>query len=95
LAILDRKGLKKLKTVIAAGEKLSKDIAIKWMSGIKLFNAYGPTESTVGVSAFNVNELKSFYSSTPIGKPINNVGIYVLDQGLNVVPLNVVGEIKI
>ena len=60
----------------------------------QLINAYGPTETTVDVTAFNCS-LEEFQDSVPIGKPISNTQIYILDNYGNVQPIGVVGELYI
>ncbi|MGE5340608.1 MAG: amino acid adenylation domain-containing protein [Candidatus Omnitrophota bacterium] len=65
----------------------------------RLINLYGPTEATVDVSFFNCdnfdsNENRSL-ASVPIGKPIDNIRLYILDQGGNLQPVGVTGELGI
>ncbi len=87
--------VKSLKTIISAGEKLTFELAKKWKDKVKLINAYGPTESSVGVTSYTVSQISGNWGSVPIGKAIDNVEVYVLDDELNLVPSGVVGEICI
>ena len=57
-----------------------------------LFNLYGPTETTVWSAAHRVEQLGD---SVPIGRPIANTQIYILDRHLHPVPAGVPGEIFI
>ena len=57
-----------------------------------MINAYGPTETTVCAT---MSEALSGWSIPPIGRPISNTQVYVLDGGLEVVPAGVVGELYI
>ena len=58
---------------------------------IELFNEYGPTEATVGCITYQFND--DVLTQIPIGRPISNMRCYVLDNQLNQVPYNVVGEL--
>lgn len=62
-----------------------------------IFNHYGPTEATVGVLTYQVygEELKGISETVPLGKPIANTQIYLLDSHLQPVPVGVPGELHI
>ena len=62
---------------------------------IQLINEYGPTETTVGSCAYRVCTEQIQRGMIPIGRPINNTQIYILDGQLNPLPIGVVGEIYI
>ena len=65
----------------------------------KVFNLYGPTEATIISAAFEIDmgtlEKYEYLSSIPIGKMVGNGPLLVLDQYLNLCPVNVVGELYI
>ncbi|MET1255506.1 amino acid adenylation domain-containing protein [Aliikangiella maris] len=61
----------------------------------KLINGYGPTESTVFAITHTVDEIDPELTSLPIGKPLSNTHIYILDDALKPVPLNTPGQIYI
>ena len=61
----------------------------------RLLNAYGPTESTTFASWHLVREVSEDAVSVPIGRPISNTRLYVLDRHLNPVPVGVTGELYI
>ena len=65
--------------------------------GCAILNHYGPTEATVGVLTYRVEEnQRSLVTSTlPLGRPLANVQIYLLDQHLQPVPIGVQGELYI
>ena len=86
-------GLEALQTLISAGEACTPDIVEKWAPGRRLFNAYGPTEATVGPTLGLVDSLPAWAASAPIGRPISNVQIFILDRNLRPVPTGVPGEI--
>lgn len=61
-----------------------------------IYNHYGPTESTVGVLTYPVNQLSRHLSvSLPLGRPIANCQVYVLDKHLRPVPIGVAGELYV
>ena len=61
--------------------------------GCKLLNLYGSTEVAGDVTCFEISDLAASQSRVPIGKPIDNTKIYILDKNLNMVPIGVTGEI--
>ena len=80
---------KSLKTMIIGGDKLKK---VK-LGNYKIFNMYGPTETTVSATYFEVDHEN--YQNIPIGKPLDNYKIYILDQDMNLCPPGVAGEMCI
>ncbi|MGB0521657.1 MAG: amino acid adenylation domain-containing protein [Flammeovirgaceae bacterium] len=59
----------------------------------QIFNHYGPTETTVGTLTYTVENELPATSTLPIGKPLANNQVYLLDQHLNPVPVGVPAEI--
>ncbi len=82
-----------LKTLVVAGEACSSAIVDEWSPGRYFFNAYGPTESTVCASIHPCHSGEK--GTPPIGRPIANTRIYLLDEWLNPVPVGVAGELYI
>ncbi|MFD2170023.1 amino acid adenylation domain-containing protein [Tumebacillus lipolyticus] len=62
---------------------------------LRLFNEYGPTETVVGCCVYEVQAGDTLSGSIPIGRPIANTQLYVLDKHLNRVPIGAVGELYI
>jgi len=93
LAVVPATSLPDLKTIITAGEACSSDLVARWGNGRRFFNAYGPTETTVCASMFLVPE--GYQGNPPIGKPIANFQLYVLDANLQPVATGVPGELCI
>ena len=60
----------------------------------KIHNHYGPTETHV-VTTYTISEDKNTILVPPIGKPISNTRVYILDNNLNIVPIGVIGNIYI
>jgi len=100
---LDRKRKpmpEKLRLVIVGGEAMSITMLEKWQrlmgTDIRIINSYGPTEATVAATAFDVTEFDTSTNSTiPIGKPMSNVKLFVLDEQGNKCPPGVPGELHI
>ncbi len=81
-----------LQTIVSAGEACSAEVAARWSSHHRFFNAYGPTETTVCASI----ELYQHTGQKPsIGRPIPNTQLYILDTHLNPTPIGVPGELYI
>ena len=74
--------------------EICKAIISKFHNGIKIYNEYGPTEATVGCMIYEYSLLDD-YVSVPIGKPINNVHIYLFNSSMNLMPYNTIGEMYI
>ncbi|MEH2081254.1 MAG: amino acid adenylation domain-containing protein [Nostoc sp.] len=60
-----------------------------------IFNHYGPTEATVGVTTFAVDRQINHALTVPLGRPLANMQIYLLDEQLQPVPIGVPGELYI
>jgi amino acid adenylation domain-containing protein len=99
-ALLAEAGLRectKLKHVISAGEALPQLLVeelLECIPTLELHNLYGPTEASVDVSSFEC-ERGERYESVPIGRPIANTQLYVLEGSLEVAAVGVVGELYI
>ncbi|WP_051541409.1 AMP-binding protein [Caldalkalibacillus mannanilyticus] len=61
----------------------------------KISNVYGPTECCVDATAYTIEEDVSDVHTVPIGKPLANQSIYILDSQQKMVPIGVVGEVYI
>src|SRR5438552_2423351 len=89
------------KYLILGGETLSPQLVEKIQdldASCEILNHYGPTETTVGSLTLRLKEFngKQFpTSSIPIGRPIANTQIYILDAHQQAVPVGVVGELYI
>ncbi|MBW4478454.1 MAG: amino acid adenylation domain-containing protein [Tolypothrix brevis GSE-NOS-MK-07-07A] len=97
LAHTDITGLGSLQTVIVAGESCSTELLERHhqlLPYTSLFNEYGPTEATVWSSVYNCQN-HDLNNSVPIGRPIANTQIYLLDSHLQPVPIGVSGEVYI
>jgi amino acid adenylation domain-containing protein len=93
LNIMSKESLPSLQTIIVAGETCSKSLMMQWADSCAFFNAYGPTETTVCASVHHCNTDQT--GPLPIGRPITNTRLYILDHELNPVPVGVAGELHI
>ncbi|MCP2012871.1 amino acid adenylation domain-containing protein, partial [Duganella violaceipulchra] len=84
-------------TVVMAGEACSPAVAARWSTHHRIFNAYGPTEATVCATTFEIaaGSISESTLTVPIGRPIANTQLYILDAHLQPVPVGVTGEIYI
>jgi amino acid adenylation domain-containing protein len=86
-------GSPKLKA-LCGGEALPRDLAKNLLDRCgEVWNMYGPTETTIWSSLFRVCERKS--SIVPIGRPLANTKLYVLNEGREPVPVGLAGELYI
>jgi len=89
-----------LKRVFASGEALGPDLVKRFYNiykerdQAKLINLYGPTEATIDVSYFNCSTAKGL-EKVPIGRPIDNIKLFVLDKDLMLLPVGICGELYI
>jgi amino acid adenylation domain-containing protein/FkbM family methyltransferase len=83
-----------LKRVICSGEALSMEAQKKFHSkiGAELHNLYGPTEASIDVTYWHCQK-DNARAFVPIGGPIANTQVYVLDHALEPVPIGVKGEL--
>lgn len=88
----------KIKCLIIGGEQLDAALAKKlkqsFKNNVEIINEYGPTEATVGCMNYKLN-INDEYINVPIGKPIQNTDVFVLDKDMNLLPKGSVGEIYI
>ncbi len=94
LAVLEPDRLPALKTLVSAGETCHWEVAGRWADGRRLLNFYGPTEATIGTCYQRVTGRQPALT-VPIGRPIDNVRLYVLDPDMKLVPLGVPGELYV
>jgi len=88
-----------LRCMMCTGEALPADLVDRWLSlypGIPMANTYGPTETSDDVTLFVSRQpLAHRYAVAPIGYPLPNIRIFILDRGLQPLPIGVPGEICI
>src|ERR1019366_3221247 len=87
---------------IVGGDTILPDVLKVWqrtpVNSIRLLNAYGPTETTILATTFEISPRpgeNTTYQRVPIGRPLANTRIYILNSFLHPVPIGVQGELYI
>ena len=91
---------KRVNKLIVGGDILTtdscKNITELFKGNVHIYNEYGPTETTVGCMIYEYKASDNErYTSVPIGIPIDNTELYVLNKDLNVVPFEQEGDLYI
>ncbi|OKH52348.1 non-ribosomal peptide synthetase [Calothrix sp. HK-06] len=82
--------------ILCGGEGLTSELAQHLLDkGESVWNLYGPTETTIWSTVCKVEADKLSHALVPIGRPIANTQIYILDEHLQPVPIGVSGELYI
>lgn len=84
---------KSLRLVISGGDVLKKEYISNIIKNCDVYNTYGPTESTVCATYYKCNE--NLEDNIPIGKPIANYSVYILNKEGKVQPIGLPGELCI
>jgi amino acid adenylation domain-containing protein len=87
------RGVPDFRTVIVGGDACTGELVDRWAPNRRMINSYGPTESTV-VSTWS-GPLVAGRGAPPIGRPIWNTRVYVLDGQLRPAPVGVPGELYV
>ena len=88
----------RVRRFVVGGEALSSSVARFWQEHVpelQIVNEYGPTETVVGSCVYYLGPETELAGDVPIGRPIWNTRMYVLDNSLRPVPIGVVGELYI
>jgi len=92
---LNAAGLKFTGQMLVGGAAVSYQQVDKLIAnGAEVYNAYGPTEATVSVTYYRVDESCAQLTTVPIGRPVTNTQIYIMD-GMNPCGIGVPGELCI
>jgi amino acid adenylation domain-containing protein len=99
LEVADASELESLDVVIVAGEACSPELVRRHFETLpetNLYNEYGPTEATVWSSVYQcLGDEGEGRQVVPIGRPIANARLYILDDDLRPLPIGVAGELYI
>lgn len=90
--------LRSIRWLLAGGDVLSVSHvqkALRQLPGTRLINGYGPTENTTFTCCYPIPPNWNGCSSVPIGKPISQTTVYILDKQMQPVPIGVPGELFI
>jgi len=99
LSILDLefKPLDCLEYLLVTGEAVKPDLVERWFRkfpGVKMVNAYGPTEASDDITHYLMDKAPGT-GQVPIGKPLQNLNIYIVDEHMKLCPPGVKGEIVV
>ncbi len=93
----EQRALPHLKWMMVTGESASVELVNQWLNlypAIKVVNAYGPTEAADDITQFIIDKpLPVNQRTVPIGKPLANLNLYILNPQMQLVPVGVPGEI--
>ncbi|MFF0524662.1 non-ribosomal peptide synthase/polyketide synthase [Actinomadura nitritigenes] len=86
-----------VRAVVCGGEQLTREVTalVAERLGVPVHNVYGPTEATIDVSSFTVGPDAQPDARVPIGRPLDNIRLYVLAPDGGPVPAGVTGELYI
>ncbi|HAS01195.1 MAG TPA: non-ribosomal peptide synthetase, partial [Brevibacillus sp.] len=96
LVELDVTSMKSMRKVVFGGEKASYkhvEKALDYLGEGRLVNGYGPTETTVFATTYTVDSSIKETGIVPIGRPLNNTSVYVLNENNQLQPIGVPGEL--
>ncbi len=85
-----------VKQLVVGGDVVSVPHALKTIKALKhtqLINGYGPTENTTFTCCYGINDPAQIQYTVPIGRPVANTKVYIVDKNLNPVPIGVTGEL--
>ena len=88
----------RVRALIIGGEALNMESLEFWRThapSTRLINEYGPTETVVGCSVYEVKPQDPPFGAVPIGRPVGNTQLYVLDERLEPVAQGVTGELYV
>jgi amino acid adenylation domain-containing protein len=92
LRMLPVEELPSLQVLILGGEAVPADLVARWAPGHRVFNGYGPAEATINTT---LHECADDGQAPPIGQPVANYQVYLLDSYLQPVPVGISGELCI
>jgi len=98
LVDIDIQSLAGTRKVLFGGERVSTAHAVRaleYLGKQRIIHVYGPTETTVYATYYHIDRVDARMETIPIGQPISNTFVYILDQFLKPVPMGVIGEIAI
>ena len=95
LAELSIEDMSHVKRVITGGESCLPALAAKWTNHCTFINEYGPTETTITSVEYVFEKSGNPYSFIPIGRPVANTQIHILNEDKELIPFGEVGEIYI
>jgi acyl-coenzyme A synthetase/AMP-(fatty) acid ligase/acyl carrier protein len=98
LVDLNLSSLKNIRKILFGGEKVSlvhTKKALDYLGGEKIIHVYGPTESCVFSTFYPINKIEKNMNTIPIGKPLANTKVLVLDKRKKLLSIGIPGELCI
>ncbi len=96
LAMVDERSVSPAMVVVTAGEACPPQVLARWSAGRVMFNSYGPTETTIDATLWRCDDAAGQLPTVvPVGAPVVNTRVFVLDSWLNPVPAGVTGELYV
>ncbi|WP_068775549.1 non-ribosomal peptide synthetase [Paenibacillus sp. FJAT-26967] len=92
---LNPENMPALQKLITGGSAVSAEFVQQWKDNVQFFNAYGPTEASIVTAVWSASAEDKDWKSVPIGRPIQNHRIYIVDSSDQLLPLGVAGELCI
>lgn len=96
LVELDLSSLTNMRKIVFGGEKASfkhVEKALNFLGNGRLVNGYGPTETTVFATTYTVDDRIKEWGIIPIGRPLNNTTVHILNADDKLQPIGVIGEL--
>ncbi|NLD48843.1 MAG: amino acid adenylation domain-containing protein, partial [Clostridiaceae bacterium] len=98
LDYIEEKGIKlnTLEHLMITGEAARPAVLRRWFEicpQIRVVNAYGPAEASDDITQYVMDRMPENSNTISIGRPLNNIRVYITDDSLNLCPVGVVGEI--
>ncbi len=87
-----------IRKVLFGGERVSVEHtrkALEYAGERRVIHVYGPTETTVYATFYDINTIEKDAATIPIGAPLSNTSVYILDNFLKPMPIGVIGEMYI
>jgi len=87
--------MKSLRLLVTGGSAANREMVERWRKKLQYVNAYGPTESTVISTMWIANKRGPAVDIIPIGPPIGNIKVFIVDKYFKLIPVGVGGELCI
>ncbi|MBZ0306535.1 MAG: non-ribosomal peptide synthetase, partial [Anaerolineae bacterium] len=88
-----------VRLVIFGGERAAPEMLARWRQKygleVTVINGYGPTETTIASTFYTIPPGRDWSGEVPIGRPVANTRIYIVDKAMQPVPIGVPGELYI
>ncbi len=90
---IDPPSLKTLKTLLTGGAAAGSEMVEKWRKHLRYVNCYGPTEASICCTMWKASMTGEPVFNPPIGLPVDNTTIHIIDKNMNLVPIGIAGEL--